>query len=59
MLDQMSVLRIMLMTVCRSDINIRSDFVLSIHSDISIRSDISVMNEIDAFVVKSDINMSK
>ena len=58
MLDQMSVLRIMLMTVYRSDINI-SDLDLSIHSDINIRSDISVMNQIDAFVVKSDINMSK
>ena len=58
MLDQMSVLRIMLMTVYRSDINI-SDLDLSIHSDINIRSDISVMNQIDAFVVKLDINMSK
>ena len=48
----------MLMTVCRSDINI-SDLDLSVNSDIGIRSDINVMNQIDAFVVKSDINMSK
>ena len=46
------------MTVCRSGINI-SDLDLSVNSDFNIRSDISVMNQIDAFVVKSDINMSK
>ena len=45
MLDQISVLRIMLKTVCKSDINI-SDLDLSVNSDIGIRSDISVMNEI-------------
>ena len=48
----------MLMTVCRSDINI-SDLDLSVNSDINIRSDISFMDQIDAYVVKSDINMSK
>ena len=38
---------LMLMSVCRSDINI-SDLDLSVNSDIVIRLDVSVMNQIDA-----------
>ena len=37
----------MLMSVCRSDINI-SDLDLSVNSDIGIRLDVSVMKQIDA-----------
>ena len=48
----------MLMSVCRSDINI-SDLDFSVNSYIGIKSDISVMNQIDSLVVKSDINTSK